>query len=76
MVNSTNVLVNTSLGNTKEAEKSPYELYMYRHIILPMPKQEVKEEKVEFEKKEETSLQIVNKTIFDKIKAFLKKFFG
>lgn len=77
LVNSQNILVNTSLDNAKEAEKSQYELYEYRNILLPMPKTEKKEEYLEIEKetKQETSLQVVNKTIFEKIKDFLKKFF-
>ena len=76
LVNSQNILVNTSLENTKETDISSCELYNYKNIIIPMPNKESKEETVEFKSEEENSLQVVNKTIFRKIKDFLKKIFG
>ena len=75
LVNCRNVLVNTSLNNVKEVEKSSYELYEYRNIILPMPKKEEKLDNLGEDSKEETSLQVVNKTIFGRIKEFLRRFF-
>ena len=75
LVNSRNVLVNTSLNNVKEVEKSPYELYEYRNIILPMPKKEEELGKLEEENKTEISLQVVNKTILEEIKDFLRRIF-
>lgn len=74
MVNSRNILVNTSLMNAKEVDNSPYELYEYRNIILPMPKEEKKFDNLEILSKEEVFLQVVNKTIFEKIKDFLRRF--
>lgn len=76
LVKGKNVLVNTSLVNAKETEESPYELYEYKNIILPMPKKEQKVEELEIQEAEETCLQVVNKTIFERIKDFLRGFFG
>ncbi|MCI8310427.1 MAG: hypothetical protein HFJ45_09840 [Clostridia bacterium] len=74
LANSENIFVNTSLENTREVENSQCELYTYRNIILPIPKEEkISEEKTE--NVEEMSLQIVNKSIFEKIKNYLKNFF-
>lgn len=73
LVGSRNVLVNASLENSKQTEASPYELYVYRNLILPIP-QEAKEEKIET-MREEKSLTVVNQTILGKIKKFLKKLF-
>lgn len=77
LVHSRNVLVNTSLQNVKEINKSPDEMYEYKNIILPMPKEETIEVKREIEKEnKETALVKVNESIFDKIKKFLKRIFG
>lgn len=75
LINSPNVLVNTSLSNAKEMGNSSYELYEERNIILPMLKQSTPKEAIEWQETEEKSLQIVNKTIFEKIKDFLRKIF-
>lgn len=75
LVNSENILVNTSLINAKKTQISPYELYTYRNIIFPIPKQKDKKETIEFEKQEETYLQVVNKTVFKEIKEWLKRIF-
>lgn len=77
LANSQNVLVNTSLANAKSTQNSPYELYQYKNIILPIPKEAKKDtvEQEKLEKEEQTSLQIVNKTILGRIKEFLKRIF-
>ena len=82
-VKSRNVMVNASLENAKEPPVSVYELYEYQNVILPMPKQEKKQEvKVErreenekVEEKQENSLPMIYQTFPDKVKDFLKRLF-
>ena len=76
-------MVNASLENAKEPPVSVYELYEYQNVILPMPKQEKKQEvKVErseenekVEEKQENSLPMIYQTFPDKVKDFLKRLF-
>lgn len=81
LIHSKNVMVNTSLQNIKDTIKSPNEMYEYKNIIFPIPRETVEEIKKEFEQqlieeKGELSIVEVNESVFEKIKKFLKKFFS
>lgn len=73
LVKSKNVMVNASLQNIKDIPKSPNEMYVYKNIILPIPK-DVNED-IEKENKEEMSLVKVKDSIFENIKKLLRKLF-
>lgn len=77
LVKGKNVFVNASLQNVMKYEKSEEELYVYKNIILPIPK-EMKfesEEIVKEDSNEEKSLIEINGNIFSKIKRYLLKLF-
>ena len=80
LVHSKNVMVNTSLQNVEDIKKSANEMYEYKKIILPIPRELMEEIKKEVEKQstEETSelsLVKVNERIFEKIKQFFRRIF-
>lgn len=80
LVHSKNVMVNTSLQNIEDTKKSPNEMYEYKNIILPIPREDITSIKEEFEqpkgyKKNELSLVEVNESVFEKIKRFFKTLF-
>ena len=78
LVHSKNVMVNTSLQNIKDTRKSSNEMYEYKNIILPIPKELIEEIKDEVEKqsteeKSEWALVKVNESVFEKIKRFFRR---
>lgn len=74
LVHSENVLVNASLQNIKDAYASPDEMYEYKNIIFPMPRDERIEEFEDVnEEQTEKSLTVVNQNVFYKIKMWLRK---
>ncbi len=80
LVHSKNVMVNTSLQNVEDIKKTANEMYEYKKIILPIPRELMEEIKKEVEKQstEETSelsLVKVNEGIFEKIKRFFRRIF-
>lgn len=80
LVHSKNVMVNTSLQNVEDIKKTANEMYEYKKIILPIPRELMEEIKKEVEKQstEETSelsLVQVNEGIFEKIKQFFRRIF-
>ncbi len=80
LVHSKNVMVNTSLQNVEDIKKTANEMYEYKKIILPIPRELMEEIKKEVEKQstEETSelsLVKVNEGIFEKIKQFFRRIF-
>ena len=71
-------MVNTSLQNIEDTRKSSNEMYEYKNIILPIPKELIEEIKDEVEKqsteeKSEWALVKVNESVFEKIKRFFRK---
>lgn len=77
LVHSKNVLVNTSLLNVKDTKTSPDEMYEYKNIVLPIPREEITNEDEKQDKpQEEMSLTVVNQSIFAKIKSWLRRIFG
>ena len=80
LVQSKNVMVNASLQNVEDIRKSSNEMYEYKNIILPIPRELIEEVKKEVEKKttEETSelsLVKVNEGVLEKIKRFFRRTF-
>lgn len=80
LVQSKNVMVNASLQNVEDIRKSSNEMYEYKNIILPIPRELIEEVKKEVEKKttEETSelsLVNVNEGVLEKIKRFFRRTF-
>lgn len=77
LAHSKNVLVNASLQNVKDTNKSPDEMYEYKNIVLPIPREEIiNEDENEDKPQEEMSLTVVNQSIFAKIKSWLRRIFG
>ena len=73
-------MVNTSLQNIEDTRKSSNEMYEYKNIILPIPKELIEEIKDEVEKqsteeKSEWALVKVNESVFEKIKRFFRGIF-
>ena len=86
-----NVFVNASVQNEKMIENCEDSLYVYKNVILPIPKQEKKEifkdvdkditksninDDVSFENnisKENMMLEVVNESVLEKIKKFLRR---
>ena len=73
-------MVNASLHNVEDIRKSSNEMYEYKNIILPIPRELIEEVKKEVEKKttEETSelsLVNVNEGVLEKIKRFFRRTF-
>ena len=80
LVHSKNVMVNASLQNVENIRKSSNEMYEYKNIILPIPRElmgEVKREVEEqpAEEKYDNSLVKVNESIFEKIIRFFRRIF-
>lgn len=80
LVQSKNVMVNASLQNVEDIRKSSNEMYEYKNIILPIPRELIEEVKKKVEKKttEETSelsLVKVNEGVLEKIKRFFRRTF-
>lgn len=78
LVNSQNIFVNAGLENAKKTEESQYELYEYRNIIVPIPdtnEDKKIENNIDKNENEEKKLVVVNRTILEKIKEFLRGIF-
>lgn len=77
LVHSKNVFVNASLQNIRDINKSPDEMYEYKNIVLSIPREEkINEDEKQDKPQEEMSITVVNQSIFAKIKAWLRRFFG
>ena len=84
-----NVFVNASIRNENVREEYEDSLYVYKNVILPIPKQERKEifNDVDVEKMngdnvlgksidtENMMLEVINESVVEKIKKFLRKIF-
>ena len=80
LVHSKNVMVNTSVQNVEDIRKASNEMYEYKNVILPIPRELSEEIKKEIEKQtieevSEVSLTKINEDIFEKIKRFFRKIF-
>ena len=79
-MHSKNVMVNTSVQNVEDIRKASNEMYEYKNVILPIPRELSEEIKKEIEKQtieevSEVSLTKINEDIFEKIKRFFRKIF-
>ena len=84
-----NVFVNTSVQNEQINEKYDEEIYVYKNVILPIPKQEdiIKDVDLNLEEindenlfnksddKENMKLVVINENVLEKIKKFLRRIF-
>ena len=80
LVHSKNVMVNASLQNVEDIINASNEMYEYKNIILPIPRELSEEIKKEIEKQtieevSEVSLTKINEDVFEKIKRFFRKIF-
>lgn len=80
LVHSKNVMVNASLQNVENIRKSSNEMYEYKNIILPIPRELMEEIEREVEEQVseeiyENSLVKVNEGIFEKIIRFFRRIF-
>ena len=84
-----NVFVNTSVQNEQINEKYDEGIYVYKNVILPIPKQEdiIKDVDLNLEEindenlfnksddKENMKLAVINENVLEKIKKFLRRIF-
>lgn len=80
LVHSKNVMVNASLQNVEDIIKASNEMYEYKNIILPIPRELSEEIKKEVEQQtieevSELSLAKINEGVLEKIKRFFRKIF-
>ncbi len=80
LVHSKNVIVNASLQNVEDIIKASNEMYEYKNIILPIPRELSEEIKKEVEQQtieevSELSLAKINEGVLEKIKRFFRKIF-
>lgn len=83
-----NVFVNTNLENMQNPQIIDDMFFEYRNIIIPIPQEQVAVEKIDIEQKQDESkteqvvqsnediwITVKKESIFEKIKAFLRKLF-